>query len=57
MDWIRLAQDRDQRRALVDTIVYLRIPKTAVNFLTSRVTVCFPRGTLLQKVSLLNDAF
>jgi hypothetical protein len=26
MDWITLAQDRDQWRALVDTIVNLRVP-------------------------------
>jgi hypothetical protein len=26
MDWIDLAQDRDQRRALVNTVMNLRIP-------------------------------
>jgi hypothetical protein len=26
MDWIGLAQDRDQRRALVNTIMKLRVP-------------------------------
>jgi hypothetical protein len=26
MDWIDLAQDRDQRRALVNTIMNLRVP-------------------------------
>jgi hypothetical protein len=26
MDWTDLAQDRDQWRALVNTIMYLRIP-------------------------------
>jgi hypothetical protein len=26
MDWIDLAQDRDQRRALVNTVMNLRVP-------------------------------
>jgi hypothetical protein len=26
MDWIDLAEDRDQRRALVNTVVNLRVP-------------------------------
>jgi hypothetical protein len=34
MNWIDLAQDRDQRRALVNTAINLRVPQNVGKFLS-----------------------
>jgi hypothetical protein len=34
MDWIDLAQDRDQSRPLVNTVMNLPVPQNAENFLS-----------------------
>jgi hypothetical protein len=41
MEWIDVAQDRDQWRALVNTVMNLRVPKNTGDFLRSCTTVGF----------------
>jgi hypothetical protein len=45
-DWIQLAQGRVQWRALVDTVMNIRVPQKTWNFLTSWVTTSVSRRTL-----------
>ena len=51
VDWIGLAQDRDRWRTLVSTVMNLRVPWNAGNFLTSCKPVSFSRRTLHHGVS------
>jgi hypothetical protein len=50
LDWIHLAQDSAQWRALVNTVMNLRVPSEAGNLLVSCATVRFPGKNLLHVV-------
>jgi hypothetical protein len=49
VDWIDMAQDRDQWRALVSTIMNLRVPSNAGEFLSSCTIGGFSRRAQLHE--------
>jgi hypothetical protein len=51
MAWIHLAQDRDQWRALVTTVMNLRVPYNVGKFLSGSATGGFSRMAQFHGVS------
>jgi hypothetical protein len=49
MDWIDLAEDRDQRRALVNTVMNIRVPKNNGHLLRGCTIGNFSRRAQLRK--------
>jgi hypothetical protein len=46
MDWINLAKNKEQWRAVVNTLMNLRVPQNVVNVLSSKETGGFSRAQL-----------
>jgi hypothetical protein len=55
MDWIDLDEDKEQWKALVNKVLYLRLPYNVGTFLNSRTTGGFSRRTQLHAVNYLNN--
>jgi hypothetical protein len=53
MDWTDLAHDRDQWKAVVNTVINIWVPLNTVKFLTSCTTDGFSRRAQLHDVSYI----
>jgi hypothetical protein len=51
IDWIDLAENRDQKRALMNMVMNLQVPKNAGKFLSSYTIGSFSKRAQLHEVS------
>jgi hypothetical protein len=56
MDWIHMAQDRDQRRDIFNTDMNIQVAYSVGKFLNSRATGGFSRKTQLHGVKKMENA-
>jgi hypothetical protein len=54
MNWIDIAQDREQWKALVNTVTNFRVPHNIQKFLGSYTTGSFSRNAQLHEVHRLD---
>ena len=57
MNWINVTQDGDTQWAGVNTVMKLKVPKDAVNFLSNRGNISFPRRILTHGIGWLVSQF
>ena len=55
VDWIDLAKDTDRWKAVMDTVMNIRVPYNLGNFLNRSETLSFSRSTLLRGVAQYRD--
>jgi hypothetical protein len=54
VEWIHLAQDRDQWQAFMNMVMNIWVPQKVESFFTSQVTISFSSRTLLHGENHVN---